>query len=155
MNIDPGRSGNNPEHESSAGARADGRPLARFYRSYLTVCNAHEFTRLDEFVSDTVVINGVRSDLQTYVHGLQALVATLTDYHWELASLLVDDPWIAARLVARGRTDRTRLEPPGTGRSVETLEFAMYRIQQDHIQEFWGAARSIPAGPTDSEPCPN
>jgi len=65
MNIDPGRSGNNPEHESSADARADGRPLARFYRSYLTVCNAHEFTRLDEFVSDTVVINGVRSDLQT------------------------------------------------------------------------------------------
>ncbi len=155
MSIDPGRSGNKPEHDSSADARADGRPLARFYRNYLAVCNAHEFTRLEEFVSDTVVINGVRSDLQTYIHDLQALVAALTDYHWELASLLVDDPWIAARLVASGRTDRTSLEPPRTGRSVETLEFAMYRIQQDRIQEFWGAARSTSAGPADSEPCPN
>lgn len=143
MNNDPGPPGNDPEHESSADARADDRPLARFYRNYLTACNAHEFTRLDEFVSDTVVINGVRSDVQTYVHGLQTLVAAFPDYHWELASLLVDDPWIAARLVARGRKDHTPLEPPETGRSVETLEFAMYRIQEDRIQEFWGAARSI------------
>ena len=152
MNNDVGPSANNPEHMSTA-AREDNRPLARFYRDYLAVCNAHEFTRLDQFVSDTVVINGVRGDIETYVRGLQTLVAVFTDYRWELASLVVDEPWIAARLVARGRTDHTRLEPPGAERSVETLEFAMYRIQQDCIQEFWGAARSMPAGPADSEPC--
>lgn len=133
MNNDVGPSANNPEHRSTA-AREDNRPLARFSRDYLAVCNAHEFTRLDQFVSDTVVINGVRGDIETYVRGLQTLVAVFTDYRWELASLVVDEPWIAARLVARGRTDHTRLEPPGAERSVETLEFAMYRIQQLHTR---------------------
>jgi predicted ester cyclase len=102
-----------------------------FYRRYIDTCNAHELTRLGEFVDEDVSINGERRGVAAYIAGLEAVVATFPDFHWDLRHLVVDEPWLAAHLFDTGTL-------AGTGRRVTTHEFAIYRIEAETIVEVWG-----------------
>jgi predicted ester cyclase len=101
-----------------------------FYRRYIETCNAHEFVRLGEFVDEDVSINGELRGVAAYIAGLEAVVATFPDFHWDLRHLVVDEPWLAAHLIDTATHPR--------GHRISTQEFAVYRIEADAIVEVWG-----------------
>jgi predicted ester cyclase len=117
--------------------------LAAFYRPYIACCNEHRFDDLAEFVAPDVVINGDQRGLDAYTEGLRAVVAAFPDYHWNLQHLLTDPPWICARLDDTGTHRHDFLGVAATGRTVETQEFAFYRIDAGRIAEVWGTAFSL------------
>ena len=104
--------------------------LHAFYARYLQRCNEHRFSELAEFVADDVAVNDTATGRQGYGDGLQTVVDTYPDFHWELHRLLVDDGWLSARLVDTGTTR--------SGRSIVLQEFAMYRIEHGRIAAAWG-----------------
>jgi predicted ester cyclase len=104
--------------------------LEAFYARYLQRCNEHRFSELAEFVTDDVEVNDGAMGVAGYGEGLQTVVDTFPDFHWELRHLLVEDGWLSARLVDTGSTR--------DGRSITLQEFAMYRIENGKIAAVWG-----------------
>jgi predicted ester cyclase len=104
--------------------------LHELYARYLQRCNEHRFAELGEFVADDVEVNGTATGLQGYVDGLQSIVDTYPDFHWDLQRLLVDGSWLSARLIDTGSTRG--------GPSITVQEFAMYRIDHGRIAAAWG-----------------
>jgi predicted ester cyclase len=116
--------------------RAEGEDLLAFYRRYLQRCNEHRFDELGEFVANDV--NGPTVGLSRYVAGLHAVVDAFPDYHWELQRLLVDDPWLAARLYGTGTHTGLFRGIAATGRVIRTQELVIYRTVDGKIVESWG-----------------
>jgi predicted ester cyclase len=104
--------------------------LHAFYARYLQRCNEHRFSELAEFVADDVEVNDAAIGLAGYGDGLQTVIDTFPDFHWELRHLLVEGCWLSARLIDTGTTS--------DGRSVTLQEFAMYRIEHGRIAAVWG-----------------
>jgi predicted ester cyclase len=104
--------------------------LEAFYRRYLQHCNEHRFGELGEFVGENVEVNGEVLGLQSYAEGLDAVVALVPDYYWDVRHLLVDGCWLSAHLVGTGTT--------AAGQPVGMPEFAIYRVAGGRIVEVWG-----------------
>ena len=104
--------------------------LHALYARYLQRCNEHRFSELAEFVADDVEVNDAAMGLAGYGDGLQTVVDTFPDFHWELRHLLVEGCWLSARLVDTGTTS--------DGCSITLQEFAMYRIEHGRIAAVWG-----------------
>lgn len=119
------------------------RALESFYRRYLQVCNEHQFERLGEFVDEDVTVNGEAQGLQAYVEGLQLVVAAFPDYRWDLKHLFADRDWVSAHFTDTGTHLGEFLGVPGTGRSISTQEFAVYRVDAGKIVEVWVAADNL------------
>jgi predicted ester cyclase len=71
---------------------------------------------------------------------LRSIVRSFPDYRWELRQLVIDPPWIAARLADTGTHRDAFFGLPATGRVVSTPEFAFYRVAAGRIAEVWGEA---------------
>jgi predicted ester cyclase len=110
----------------------DGDAVRDFYRRYLACCNARRFEDLAEFVDPEVRINGNDQGFDRYVAGLRAMVEPFPDYRWEVRHLLVDGDRMSAHFADTG------VHMP-TGRTIDTQEFAVYRIADGKIVEVWGA----------------
>jgi len=118
-------------------------PLDSFYRRYNDVCNAHDFSRLAEFVAEDVEVDGEPRGLERYVAALEAVVAAFPDHRWDLQHLLVDGCWVAAHLIDTGTHRGTFLGVAASGRSIEVQEFAVYRVEEGRIREVWGTADTL------------
>ncbi len=94
-----------------------------FYRRYLARCNEHRFDDLGEFVAAGV--NGPTEGLDRYIAGLHAVTDALPDYHGDLHQLLIDGPWLAARLTGTGTHTGTFRGIPATGRRIRTQELVI------------------------------
>jgi predicted ester cyclase len=110
--------------------------LRAFYDRYLSRCNTHRFDDLGEFVAQDV--NGVAQGLGRYAAGLQEVVEAFPDYRWELEQLLVDGPWLAARLNGTGTHRGPFRGIAPTGRTIRLQELAMYRLADGRITHCWG-----------------
>lgn len=110
------------------------------YREYNACCNAHRFDALGAFVAPDVRVNDEAQGLEAYVAGLEAVVRAFPDYRWTLRQLLIDGASIAAQLRDTGTHRGAFLGIPATGRAVDTVELALYRIADDRIAEVWVAA---------------
>jgi steroid delta-isomerase-like uncharacterized protein len=117
--------------------------LESVYRRYNSLCNAHRFDRLSEFVAQDVEVNGEVQGLQAYVDGLQAVVQAFPDYRWDLQHLFVSGAWVSAHFRDTGTHRGTFLGVPATGRAVSTQEFAIYRFQAGRIAEVWVTADNL------------
>ena len=117
--------------------------LESVYRRYNSLCNAHRFDRLSEFVAQDVEVNGEVQGLQAYVDGLQAVVQAFPDYRWDLQHLFVSGAWVSAHFRDTGTHRGTFLGVPATGRVVSTQEFAIYRFQAGRIAEVWVTADNL------------
>jgi len=118
-------------------------PLESFYRRYNAVCNAHDFSRLVDFVAEDVHVNGERQGIDGYIAGLQAVATAFPDYRWDLQHLLVDGDWIAAHFIDTGTHKGTFLGIEATGAGVRTQEFAFYRVRDQRIHEVWVTADDL------------
>jgi len=112
--------------------------LTAFYRRYNDRCNAHRFEELGEFVAVDVRVNDAAVGLAGYISGLRAVVEAFPDYHWGLRRLLVDGSWLSAQLSNTGTHTGTFLDVPATGRTITTMELALYRTDGGKIVESWG-----------------
>lgn len=114
--------------------------LKAFYRRYIDRCNAHRFEDLSEFVAEDVEVNGYPQGLGGYIAGLRAVIAAFPDYRWNLRHLVVEGDWLAAHFINTGMHMGTFHGVAPTGGGVTAQEFAMYRIADSKIAEFWGTA---------------
>jgi predicted ester cyclase len=93
-------------HSAGGAGTLDGVPdrdvIVAFYRRYNSVCNAHDFDRLGEFVADGIRVNGEPQTLARYAAGLRQVVQAFPDYRWNLSHLLVDGNWVAAHFLDTG-----------------------------------------------------
>ncbi|TDC80184.1 ester cyclase [Streptomyces hainanensis] len=103
--------------------------LRDFYKRYIEALNAHEFDRMDEFVHESVVLHSEPSSRAAVVAQLKSIVDAVPDFHWETQEIAVDGDRLAARLLNTGTPTREWLGAAPTGRSIEIVEYAIYRIR--------------------------
>jgi predicted ester cyclase len=103
--------------------------LSAFYRHYLQVLNSHEFERMDEFVHDEIVLNGMPAQRADMIEILKGIVVAVPDFNWRLEELIVDVDRVGARLINSGTLAREWLGAARSGASFEIVEFAIYQVR--------------------------
>ena len=119
---------------STAPSAAD---LSVSYRAYLACLNARAWANLDGFVADDVIYNGQVVGLAGYRRMLERDTTEIPGLRFDLDLLVVDPPYVAARLMfdctPRGRF----LDLDVNGRRVSFSENVFYRVVGDKIAEVW------------------
>lgn len=110
--------------------------LRTIYSQYLCCCNDYRFDELREFVADDV--DGPGGGLDLYIEKVREVVEAFPDYRWDVQQVLVDGPWIAARLSGSGTHAGAFRGIAATGRFVRTQELVMYEIRGGKIVNCWG-----------------
>ncbi|GGP71163.1 ester cyclase [Saccharothrix coeruleofusca] len=103
--------------------------LREFYLRYIQQLNAHQFDRMDEFISERTTLNGEPATLDDLIAVQKADVDAVPDLHWELEELLFDGDRLAARLVNTGTPVKRWLGVAPTGASFEITEYAIYQVR--------------------------
>jgi aspartyl-tRNA synthetase len=111
---------------------------ADFYRRYITCWNARRLDELLDYVAADIQVNGEHKTPAQYVAGMDEVFLAVPDFHWDLQHLLVDGAWISAHFTVTGTHQGPFRGIPATGRSIATQEFAVYRLDDGRIAEFWG-----------------
>lgn len=111
-----------------------GRPMSEtslrdFYGRYIEALNAHEFDRMDEFVHESIVMHSEPSSREALVAQLHSITDAVPDFHWETQELAINGDSLAARLINTGTPAKEWLGAAPTGKSVEIVEYAIYRIR--------------------------
>ncbi|GAB2569005.1 ester cyclase [Kribbella endophytica] len=108
--------------------------LRDFYERYIEALNAHEFDRMDEFIHESVVLHSEPSSRAAVVAQLNSIVDAVPDFHWETQELALNGDSLAARLINTGTPAKEWLGAAPTGRSIEIVEYAIYRIRDGKFQ---------------------
>jgi predicted ester cyclase len=103
--------------------------LRDFYERYIEALNAHEFDRMDEFVHETIVLHSEPSTRDAVVAQLHSITDAVPDFHWETQELAVNGDSLAARLTNTGTPVKEWLGAAPTGKPIEIVEYAIYRIR--------------------------
>lgn len=106
------------------------------YQRYLERCNQHRFDELGEFVAENVI--GSTERLANYISGCLEVVVAFPDYRWNVQHIVVDGPWLAARLWGLGTHTGTFRGVLPTGRKIQVQELVQYRFADGKIAECWG-----------------
>jgi predicted ester cyclase len=103
--------------------------LRDFYERYIEALNAHEFDRMDEFVHESIVMHSEPSSRAALVAQLNSIVDAVPDFHWKTEELAINGDSLAARLINTGTPAKEWLGAAPTGKSIEIVEYAIYRIR--------------------------
>jgi predicted ester cyclase len=103
--------------------------LRNFYGRYIEALNAHQFDRMDEFVHDSIVMHSEPSSRAALVAQLNSIVDAVPDFHWETQELALNGDSLAARLVNTGTPAKEWLGAAPTGKSIEIVEYAIYKVR--------------------------
>lgn len=103
--------------------------LRAFYLRYIQALNAHEFDRMDEFISDRTTLNGEPATRDDLLAVQRHDVDAVPDLRWELRELLFDGDRLAARLTNTGTPVKEWLGVAPTGASFEITEYAVYQVR--------------------------
>jgi predicted ester cyclase len=103
--------------------------LREFYERYIEALNAHEFDRMDEFIHESVVLHSEPSTRAAVVAQLNSIVDAVPDFHWETQELATNGDSLAARLINTGTPTKEWLGAAPTGKPIEIVEYAIYRIR--------------------------
>jgi predicted ester cyclase len=102
--------------------------LRNFYERYIEALNAHQFDRMEEFVHDSIVMHSESSSRAALVAQLNSIIDAVPDFHWETQELALNGDSLAARLVNTGTPTKEWLGAAPTGRSIEIVEYAIYKV---------------------------
>ncbi|HEX7303964.1 ester cyclase [Lentzea sp.] len=102
--------------------------LREWYLRYIAALDAHEIDRMDEFVADEVLLNGVPGTRAAVMADMRGIVDAVPDFHWDVQELLFDRDRIAARVRNTGTPAKEWLGVPPTGVSFEVIEYAIYQV---------------------------
>ena len=65
------------------------------------------------------------------------LFSAFPDWHWEMRHLVVDGDYIALHFTVTGTHRGSFQGIKATGRRVTTVEFTLYRLEDDKFAEGW------------------
>lgn len=115
--------------------------LGKIYRSYIATVNEQQLHRLHEFVAVELMVNGKTTSLTRYMEAIDSVFASFPDYRWEILRSATENNLISVVLRDTGRHDGADwLGIPARGQLVETIELAMYRIEDGKIVEVLSVA---------------
>lgn len=111
--------------------------LAERYRAYLDCLNRRDWDHLGEHVDDAVVHNGNELGLTGYRRMLERDVVDIPDLAFHAELLVVEPPYVAARLdfhcTPRGRFLGVDVD----GRTVSFAENVFYRYRGTRVAQVW------------------
>ena len=111
--------------------------LRSLYLSYLECCNEHDVDRMASFYASTIKVNDVPMGPAGVAAQFAPLFSAFPDWHWEMRHLVVDGDYIALHFTVT-RTHRGSFQGiKATGRRVTTVEFTLYRLEDDKFAEVW------------------
>jgi predicted ester cyclase len=84
---------------------------------------------VDAFVHESIVLHSEPSSRAAVVAQLHSIVDAVPDSHWRTQELAVDGDGLAARLIDTGTPVEEWLGAAPTGRPIEIVEYATYRIR--------------------------
>jgi predicted ester cyclase len=113
------------------------RELAPLYRAYIACLNAQDWSRLGEFVDEDAAHNGRRFGLAGYHAMLERDFAEIPDLRFNIALLVADPPYIAARLAFDCSPKGTFLGLRIDGKRVAFAENVFYAFRGGKIVEVW------------------
>jgi predicted ester cyclase len=115
-----------------------------FYENYVNALNNHDFDRMDAFFSPSIrfQLYDTVQNFDELIGGLNGIDDAFPDWRWEILEVLFDGDLITARYADTGTHTGPFLGIEPTGRNVQALEFAVYRIVDDRISEMWSSLDS-------------
>jgi len=111
--------------------------LRSLYLSYLECCNEHDVDRMASFYTSTIKVNDVPMDPAGVAAQFAPLFSAFPDWHWEMRHLVVDGDYIALHFTVTGTHRGSFQGIKATGRRVTTVEFTLYRLEDDKFAEVW------------------
>ncbi|WP_197381788.1 ester cyclase [Mycolicibacterium mengxianglii] len=103
--------------------------LRKFYERYIAALNAHEFDRMDEFISDRVTHHGEAGTRDAVVADLKGIVEAVPDFQWEVRELLVNGDRLAVRAINTGTPVKEWQGVAPNGGRFEIVEYALYQVR--------------------------
>ena len=103
--------------------------LRDFYRLYIEMLNAHEFDRMDEFISDHPSHHGEAGTRAAVVADLTGIVDAVPDFQWEVREVLVNGDRLAVRLINTGTPVKEWQGVAPSGGAFEIVEYALYQVR--------------------------
>lgn len=100
-----------------------------WYMRYVEALNAYEFDRMDEFISDEVLLGDYPGTRDDVVKVLKGIADAVPDIHWEVDELLFDRDGIAMRAINTGTPVKEWLGVPPSGASFKIVEYAIYKVR--------------------------
>ena len=111
--------------------------LRSLYLSYLECCNEHDVDRMASFYTSTIKVNDVPMGPAGVAAQFAPLFSAFPDWHWEMRHLVVDGDYIALHFTFTGTHRGSFQGIKATGRRVTTVEFTLYRLEDDKFAEVW------------------
>lgn len=111
--------------------------LRSISQSYLDCLNAQDWSRLGEFVHDTVSHNGRAFGLAGYRSMLESDFQQIPDLQFHVELLVCEPPVIAARLKFHCSPEGDFLGLPLNGRTVSFAENIFYEFEGRKIKTAW------------------
>jgi predicted ester cyclase len=111
--------------------------LPDVYRAYISCLNAQDWTRLGEFVHDSVVYNGKRLGLQKYREMLVKDFDDIPDLYFNIELVISEPPYVASRLGFDCTPKGSFLGLPVNGKRVSFAENVFYRFRGEKIEQVW------------------
>jgi predicted ester cyclase len=112
-----------------------------FFEDYVQALNEHDLARMDAFYSPSIrfQLYDTVQNFDELIGGIKGIYEGFPDWRWEVLEVLMDGNLMTARYADTGTQAGPfqGLEP--TGRKVQALEFASYRIVDDRIGEMWSS----------------
>jgi len=111
--------------------------LTEFYTRYIDALNARDATTVESMIHEEVLRLGVPYPRDGVMESFKIITDAVPDYRWTIQDLFVVDDRIAVRLQNTGTPAKTFLGHEPTGRSIDFMEFASYRIRDGRFSEMW------------------
>ncbi|MGW7294575.1 ester cyclase [Streptomyces xiamenensis] len=103
--------------------------VREFYDRYCEALNAHEFDRMDEFVSESILSHGEPATRADVVAALKSITDAVPDMRWEIKEVAIHGETLACHSVNHGTPTKEWLGVAPTGAPIEIDEFTLYRIR--------------------------
>lgn len=111
--------------------------LTEFYTRYIDALNARDAATVESMIHEEVLRLGVPYPREGVMESFKVITDAVPDYRWNIQDLFVVDDRIAVRLQNTGTPIKTFVGHEPTGRSVNFMEFASYRIRDGRFAEMW------------------
>jgi predicted ester cyclase len=115
---------------------SDGRLRDR-YHGYIDCLNRQDWRHLGDYVGDDVQRNGEKLGLAGYRRMLEGDFAAIPDLVFKIDFIVVEPPYVAARLIFDCTPRGELFGLPVNGKRVSFTENVLYRFTNEKIETVW------------------
>jgi predicted ester cyclase len=111
--------------------------LTEFYTRYIAALNARDLAAVETMIHEQVLRLGVSYPRDGVLQSFREITDAVPDYRWNIEDLFVVDDRIAVRLQNEGTPIKQFVGHQPTGRSLNFMEFASYKVRDGRFAEMW------------------